>query len=123
MSCLCQDRFKQTTADTVEEKPPVRGLLPRSSLTFWFVEWSASVPRPLFGRCVDVASNGERRNSKSRSATYTANQREGASPPLARSWQSIVVGCGIGLPGRTGPCRKILTRSNAALLPVRYIGR
>ncbi len=23
MSCLCQDRFKQTTADTVEEKPRI----------------------------------------------------------------------------------------------------
>ncbi len=34
MSCLCQDRFKQTTADTVEEKPPVRGFLPRSSQRF-----------------------------------------------------------------------------------------
>ena len=25
MSCLCQDRFKQTTADIVEEKPRVGG--------------------------------------------------------------------------------------------------
>jgi hypothetical protein len=33
------------------------------------------------------------------------------------------VDCAIGLPGRTEPCRKILTRSNSALLSVRYIGR
>jgi uncharacterized protein (DUF433 family) len=31
------------------------------------------------------------------------------------------VGSRIGLPGRTGPCRKILTRSRSTLLPVRYI--
>ena len=33
------------------------------------------------------------------------------------------MGCWIGLPGRTGPCLKFLTRSNSALLSVRYIGR
>jgi len=60
---------------------------------------------------------------RSRSAAYTANQRDEASPPLARSWRSIVVGCWIGLPGRTGPCLKFLTRSNSALLSVRNIGR
>jgi len=67
-------------------------------------------PAPSYSKAMNSGSN-------------TANQREGASPPLARSWQSIVVGSWIGLPGRTGPCRKILTRSNSALLPVRYIGR
>jgi len=62
-------------------------------------------------------------NQHLRSVTYTANQREVASPPLVRSWQSIDVGCGNGLPGRTVPCRKFLTRSNSALLSVHCIGR
>jgi hypothetical protein len=33
------------------------------------------------------------------------------------------VGCGIGLHRRTGPCLKFLTRSNSALLSVRYWAR
>jgi hypothetical protein len=34
MSCLCQDRFKQTTADTVEEKPRFAGFCHEVRLRF-----------------------------------------------------------------------------------------
>ena len=50
MSCLCQDRFKQTTADTVEEKPRLLGKKQapvRQNVDALFLRWRETIEKAI----------------------------------------------------------------------------